>query len=86
VRFVVTSESQVEAARSFLDSKLGPLGGQLDGRMGSRGLTYTVPFASSFAEIEAIMADALSRFAESAWWYGNVYDSENRPLGWWHVA
>jgi hypothetical protein len=86
VRFAVASDVDVELARAFLDSNVGPLGGQLDGTMGVRGMTYTVPYSSTFARIEAIMTGALSRFHDSAWWYGNVYDSENRPLGWWHVA
>jgi hypothetical protein len=61
---------------------LEPLGGRLDGTIGIAAV-WTVPVASGFPRIEAVMAAAKARLAGSEWWYGNVYDVEGKPLDWW---
>lgn len=85
VRFFVGEDhaEDMKVAQEHLDAEFRPLGGHLDGTMGSHGLTYTVPLTSDFSEIERVMQKAKDRFPDSAWWYGNVYDESGEPLNWW---
>jgi hypothetical protein len=60
------------------------LGGYLDG--GNRGLRIlTVPLSAGFQEVEAELDGAVRDLPGSSWSYGNVYDRDNRPLGWWNA-
>jgi hypothetical protein len=68
------------AIQAMLVEKLGQLGGWLDGTMGNIGLCFTVPAASGFSQVEAIMRDVVGE----EWSYANVYDSVTaQPLNWW---
>jgi hypothetical protein len=58
------------------------LGGYLDG--GNKGLRIlTVPVSVGFARIEAELGAAVAELGGASWAYGNIYDRQNRPLGWW---
>ena len=58
------------------------LGGYLDG--GNTGLRIlTVPVSAGFRRVEAELDAAIAELRGSSWAYGNVYDREDRPLGWW---
>jgi len=47
-----------------------------------RFIVVTVPVSAGFPEVEAaVMGWAHGNRAE--WQYGNVYDEDDRPLGWW---
>ncbi len=87
VRFVLASRfcpRDRHEAQEFLDQELTRHRGRLDGFMGERGLTYTVPVSAGFDAVEAIMGSAVVRFSDSTWWHGNVYDDADQPLNWWH--
>jgi len=43
----------------------------------------TVPVAAGFARVEAALDAAVRELPGSSWAYGNVYDPQDRPLGWW---
>jgi uncharacterized protein DUF4265 len=58
------------------------LGGRLDGAI-ERAAVWTIPVSAGFAQIEKAMAAAVARIPGAEWWYGNVYDDEGKPLGWW---
>ena len=61
------------------------LGGSLDG--GNTGLRIlTVPVHAGFERVEAELDAAVADLAGSTWAYGNVYDPQNRPLGWWEAC
>ncbi|HKB16624.1 MAG TPA: DUF4265 domain-containing protein [Planctomycetota bacterium] len=58
------------------------MGGVLDGGP-ERMLVFTIPAKAGFGRIESAF-DLLQKGLEGAtWWYGNVYDRNDRPLGWW---
>ncbi|MCI0585795.1 MAG: DUF4265 domain-containing protein [Planctomycetes bacterium] len=61
------------------------MGGVLDGGP-ERMLVFTIPVKAGFARIESAF-NLLQRSLEGAgWWYGNVYDRNDRPLGWWEES
>ena len=70
-------ESLVEA-----DELLKPLGARRDGSI-ERAAVWTIPIAVGLSEIESAMASIIALHPGSEWWFGNVYDSDNRPLDWW---
>lgn len=86
VRFVVDDPADVGGAREVLDASLGPLGGWYEGQMALRGLRYSVPVTAGFDPIEEAIAAGLEAYPTSTWWYGNVYDAEDKPLDWCRAA
>jgi len=36
-----------------------------------------------FEALEAAMNAVAKLIPSSSWWYGNVYDEQGKPLGWW---
>jgi hypothetical protein len=42
-----------------------------------------VPAGTGFPRVEAELDAAVADLPGSTWSYGNVYDSQDRPLGWW---
>jgi hypothetical protein len=58
------------------------LGGRLDGAT-PHAAVWTVPAASGFPGVEAVMNAAVARIPGSGWWFGNVYDENDKPLLWW---
>ena len=64
-------------------TKLGPLGGTLDGPTPGL-LAFTVPIDLGFPAIDQLFEDAVERWPGSQWQYTNVYDPiSGQPLGWW---
>lgn len=84
IRFVLgENSSELLDARNELESALSQLGGHLDGTMGKRGLTFTIPVSAGFPAVESVLATAVERFPGSTWWYGNVYDeATGESLDW----
>jgi hypothetical protein len=83
VKFAFDAAS-AEAASTVdvVTRELEACGGRLDGRIRSAAV-WTVPVQAGFATIERVMASAVARVERSGWWYGNVYDEQDVPLGWW---
>ena len=46
-----------------------------------RFIVVTVPVSAGFPVIEAVVVEWTSS-NNSEWYYGNVYDEDDRPLGW----
>ncbi|WP_016956536.1 DUF4265 domain-containing protein [Catenovulum agarivorans] len=38
---------------------------------------------TNFGNIERSMKNIMRKVPDSKWWYGNVYDANNKPLNWW---
>ncbi|HKT59019.1 MAG TPA: DUF4265 domain-containing protein [Gemmatimonadales bacterium] len=60
------------------------LGGYLDGG-NTRLRILTVPVSAGFARVETELDAAVAELGGSSWTYGNVYDRQDRPLGWWEA-
>ena len=58
------------------------LGGACEGGP-PRMLVFTVPVSAGFGPIEATFNAAREGLDGASWWYGNVLDKDDRPLGWW---
>lgn len=48
-------------------------------------LVYSIHVSIGFKRIEEVISSVLSRFPDSIWYYGNVYDPDDgqTPLNWW---
>lgn len=68
----------------FLVPEMEKLGGQVDLQT-ERGLSFSIHFSIGFKVIEEVLNRACTRFSESVWYYGNVYDPADgsTPLNWW---
>lgn len=70
-----------------LEQRLTPevelLGGSLDLQT-PRGLVYSLHVAIGFRAIEALFERELAG-TEAIWQYGNVYDEQGEPQGWWEA-
>ena len=44
---------------------------------------WTIPVESGFKAIEASITRACELLEDPAWWYSNVYDSQDNPINWW---
>ncbi|OFE13257.1 hypothetical protein PHACT_09010 [Pseudohongiella acticola] len=71
-----------------LDQALTPELELIDGRIdiSSPGLlVYTIHVSIGFQQIEDVLNRTLTRFPDTIWYYGNVYDPEDgvTPLNWW---
>lgn len=81
---VIAREGIARIAESLVPP-LEKLGGELDFE-NARMLIFSIHVSCGFQAIEHILNDCLSRFPESAWLYGNVYDiidGQQQPLNWW---
>ena len=78
----VLSEALIEGASAHLERAVRALGGRLDGQVG-HGLAFTVPVKAGFKAVEEVFERFVRAHPGSIWEYGNVYDEEDRPLGWW---
>lgn len=75
-----TQAEQRDRIQTELEFRLRPLGGWLDGKMGSVGLCFTVPSRAGFPEVERAMHEVVG----DEWYFSNVYDPvTNEPLEWW---
>jgi len=48
-----------------------------------RTLVFTAPVGSAFGTTERILAGFCATSSGASWWFGNVYDAQGTPLGWW---
>ena len=80
----VFAKSQVDMLDQVLTPQLEKLGGKLDSSS-DRALVYSIHVNVGFSEIEKILDSIMSRFTDSVWYYGNVYDPKDgvTPLNWW---
>lgn len=70
------------AAVAALRATVDGLRGVVECPADNRFVVLTVPIGAGFPAVEAAVAEWTS--AHSAeWQYGNVYDDNDRPLGWW---
>jgi hypothetical protein len=68
-----------------LQDAVEKLSGLVEAPQDKRFIVVTVPVSAGFPAIQAVAVEwASSNNAE--WYYGNVYDEEDRPLGWWEAA
>jgi Domain of unknown function (DUF4265) len=70
------------------DARLSRAGSSLQGYLdgGNTGLRIlTVPVSVGFARIETVLEAVVAELGNASWAYGNVYDRQNRPLGWWEA-
>lgn len=74
-------ESIIDKLKS-LEEVLSKVGGRLDGNL-EHVAVWTIPVKSGFQEIEAAITSACDFLKEPTWWYGNVYDAQDKPLNWW---
>lgn len=66
-----------------LTPELEKLGGELDMET-PRMLVFSIHVSCGFSAIEGILNRYINDKNESAWLYGNVYDSDGQtPLNWW---
>lgn len=79
----VYSDESVESFKQQLEEKVRALGGVLDGSI-DRGMVFTIPLSAGFVAIEALFNEFVASSAGVSWFYGNVYDAEDKPLGWWN--
>ena len=81
--WVYVPEPPAEQTDTRLSAAAGVLGGYLDG--GNRGLRIlTVPLGAGFSQVEAELDGVVRDLPGSSWAYGNVYDRDDQPLGWWN--
>jgi Domain of unknown function (DUF4265) len=60
-----------------------PLQGLVEWPQVPKFVVITVPIAAGFPAIEAAIETWMTRLPEAEWNFGNVYDDEGRPIGWW---
>lgn len=78
----VFSRGDIHLLDETITPEIEKLGGQLDLET-PRLLVYSIHVSCGFSAIEAVLNAHMS--ADSAWFYGNVYDAEDgvTPLNWW---
>ncbi|SDM30840.1 protein of unknown function [Allokutzneria albata] len=69
-------------AVAVLREAFGRLAGQVEAPVDKRFIVVTVPVSAGFPAIEAVVVEWTSRIG-AEWYYGNVYDEDDRPIGWW---
>jgi hypothetical protein len=67
-----------------LHDAFGELAGLVEAPADKRFIVATVPVSAGFPAIEAVVVEWTSR-NNAEWYYGNVYDEDDRPLGWWET-
>jgi hypothetical protein len=80
--WVYLSEPPPDGTDERLSRTAASLGGYLDGG-NTRLRILTVPVAAGFPRVETALDAAVRELPGSSWAYGNVYDRQDRPLGWW---
>ena len=80
----VIRRDDLEELAQYLVPEMEKLGGQIDLQT-ERALSFSVHFSIGFKRIEELLNRASTRFSESVWYYGNVYDPSDgvTPLNWW---
>lgn len=74
----------LEELAQYLVPAMEKLGASLDLQT-ERALSLSIHFSIGFKAIEQILNVACTRYSESVWYYGNVYDPDDgsTPLLWW---
>jgi hypothetical protein len=78
----VPKAQDISAPLAALTDGFGSLGGTVETPADRRFVVVTVPASAGFPAVEAQM----QRWQESTaldWYFGNVYDLDDEPLGWW---
>ena len=80
----VFRKEKIEELELSLTPDVEKLDGSLDLQT-DRALVYSLHVNIGFADIERLFDEAMARFPESVWYYGNIYDREDgdTPLHWW---
>jgi hypothetical protein len=71
-----------DGAVAGLREAFGKLAGLTETPADKRFIVVTVPVSAGFPAIEAVVVEWTSR-NNAEWYYGNVYDEDDRPIGWW---
>ena len=58
------------------------LSGVYEGGPG-KSMVFTIPVRAGFPQIEAVFNSFTTECSGATWWFGNVFDRHDRPLGWW---
>jgi Domain of unknown function (DUF4265) len=66
-----------------LRDRFSRLGGIAEVPRRAKFAVVTVPVASGFPAIEEAIKDWVDAQEAVEWYYGNVYDADDRPLNWW---
>lgn len=77
----MTPELSPDVFEELTDSVRG-LGGNLDSHTASIAGFY-MPAAAGFPSIERVFIDFVKHHPDAEWIFGNVYDSDEKPLNWW---
>lgn len=80
----VFRKGDIDALEAFLTPEVEKLEGSLD-VVTDRALVYSLHVNIGFGEIERLFDNAMARFTDAVWYYGNIYDREDgvSPLHWW---
>lgn len=80
----VFSKASIEALAEELTPKVEKLDGSLDITT-ERALAYSLHVNIGFSAIEALFDDVMSRYPDTVWYFGNIYDPRDgvTPLNWW---
>ena len=78
----ISDTSPITEKLAQLDSILSKIYARRDGNL-EHVAVWTIAVEVGFELIEASVAKACELLDEPAWWYGNVYDSQNNPINWW---
>jgi len=76
------SQKDSPAGRRLVE-EIAALGGVCDGGPG-RALVFTIPVRAGFDPIESVFNRFQGACEGAGWWYGNVLDRNDEPLGWWN--
>lgn len=80
----VFTRDNISAIKEDLRAPIEKLGGELD-YDNERMLIMSIHFSCGFTELEQILNKTMAKYAQAAWFYGNVYDPSDgkTPLNWW---
>ena len=80
----VFRKHRLSELEEHLTSAIEKLGGSLDFNS-ERALVYSIHVSLGFGPIEELLNSACEQYADSVWYYGNVYDPNDgtTPLNWW---
>ena len=73
-----------DSAVASLQDAFEKLAGLVEASQDKRVVVATVPVSAGFPAIEAVVVEWTSS-NNAEWYYGNVYDEDDRPLGWWET-
>jgi hypothetical protein len=80
----VFSKTSLDKLELLLTPEVEKLDGSPDLKT-PRALSYSLHVNLGFAVIEALFDNVMASFADTVWYYGNVYDPQDglTPLNWW---